>query len=69
MKIFRFLADMLTADEFQQLSYYHVSRFIGNILSLAHEETSSPQAILNQVTLRQFVFDGLDLRYSKTKQS
>jgi len=38
MKIFRFLADMLTAEEFDSLSYYHVSRFIGNILKLAFEE-------------------------------
>ena len=38
MKIFRFLADMLSIDEFESLSYYHVSRFIGNILKLAFEE-------------------------------
>ncbi len=67
MKIFRFLADMLTADEFQQLSYFHVSRFIGNILSLAAEDnTLNSQAILNPVTLRQFVFEGLNLKYQKT---
>ena len=37
MKIFRFLADMLTSEEFESLSYYHVSRFIGNLLKLAFE--------------------------------
>ena len=37
MKIFRFLADMLSFDEFESLSYYHVSRFIGNILKLAYD--------------------------------
>ena len=35
MKIFRFLADILTPDEFKNLKYYHVSRFIENILHLA----------------------------------
>ena len=67
MKIFRFLADMLTENEFQQLSYYHVSRFIGNILRIAFEEgTVDKTAMLNPVSLRQFVFNGLDLKYSKT---
>ena len=36
MKVFRFLADILTDSEFESLSYYHVSRFIGNILHLKH---------------------------------
>lgn len=35
MKIFRFLADILTPDEYENLNYYHVSRFIDNILYLA----------------------------------
>lgn len=41
-KIFRFLADMLTPQEFDQLSYYHVSRFISNTLKLAFEEEHPP---------------------------
>lgn len=35
MKVFRFLADILTRDEFDAINYYHVSRFIGNMLHLA----------------------------------
>ena len=37
-KIFRFLADILTAEEFENLSYYHVNRFIGKLLVLTYEE-------------------------------
>ena len=43
-KIFRFLADLLTPQEFEQLSYYHVSRFIGNTLKLAFEEAQKQPA-------------------------
>ena len=35
MRVFRFLADVLTRDEFDKIDYYHVSRFIGNLLHLA----------------------------------
>lgn len=58
MKIFRFLADMLTQKEFESLSYFHVSRFIGNILKMAFDEgdeakrSSSPEAVLNPISLR-----------------
>ena len=41
MKIFRFLADILTEKEFTSLSYYHISRFIGKILKLAFSENST----------------------------
>ena len=37
MKIFRFLADLLTSDEFESLSYYHVSAFISKILQLSSD--------------------------------
>lgn len=38
MKIFRFLSDVLTVDEFYDLSYHHVSMFITKILRLAFEK-------------------------------
>ena len=61
MKIFRFLADMLSTDEFESLSYYHVSAFINKILSVASDQRDSkPQ---KQQTLRQFTCSALDLEY------
>ena len=36
MKIFRFLADILSESEFDSLSYYHVSRFITCILNMCN---------------------------------
>ena len=38
MKIFRFLADILTPVQFDCLSYYHVSRFIGYILKITIDD-------------------------------
>ena len=32
LKIFRFLADILSPNEFNILSYYHISRFISKVL-------------------------------------
>ena len=66
MKIFRFLADLLTSQEFNELSYYHVSRFIGTILKLAFEEGKDGEAqdaILNPISLHKFVCQALDLKY------
>ena len=42
-KIFRFLADVLSPREFASLSYYHVSRFISNILKLSFDEGEEAQ--------------------------
>ena len=66
MKIFRFLADMLTEQEFFDLNYYPVSRFISNILRLAFEEGASMDSsnVTQLMSLRQFVYDSLDLKYS-----
>ena len=36
MKIFRFLADILSQEEFALLSYYHVSRFITYMLNMSN---------------------------------
>ena len=60
---------MLTEHEFNYLSYYHVSRFIGSILKLAFEERdmkAAAEEVLNPITLRQFVFQALDMRYKET---
>lgn len=72
MKIFRFLADMLTTEEFNELSYFHVSRFISNILRLAFEESSetvNSDRVLNPVSLHQFVCESLELKYRRTADS
>mmetsp|Transcript_180 Transcript_180/g.324 ORF Transcript_180/g.324 Transcript_180/m.324 type:complete len:83 (+) Transcript_180:1615-1863(+) len=70
MKVFRFLADILTADEFQELMYYHVSRFISNMLHLAlNTDENKLQAELPPMSLRQFVCYGLDLPYKKSQES
>ena len=63
MKIFRFLADMLTESEFDSLSYYHVNRFISSILKLSFEHDDAKDDVLNPVSLRQFVCSNLDLKY------
>lgn len=69
MKIFRFLADVLTPDEFQNLNYYHVSRFIDNILHLAFRSSKKAIKELPQMSLRMFVCYGLDLQYYQRQQS
>ena len=69
MKIFRFLADVLTHEEFELISYFHVSRFISNILQLAFEDSkASPQA-RGPISLRQFVCEALELGYEQTVES
>ena len=59
---------MLTSDEFESLSYYHVSRFIGDILMLSSED-AQPQVGAGQVSLRQFICNALDLKYKRTQES
>lgn len=39
MRIFRFLANSLTEQEFDSLSYYHVSTFIKAMLKFMSEDT------------------------------
>ena len=51
MKIFRFLADLLTSDEFESLSYYHVSAFINQILSMT-SDSGEVVPRKHQLTLR-----------------
>lgn len=64
MKIFRFLADILTTDEFENLAYFQVSQFISNILRLAYEDNDEVKGnVLNQISLRQFVCNALAMRY------
>lgn len=41
MKVFRFLADVLSQAEFESLSYYHVNRFIQTIIDLSSSDDSS----------------------------
>ena len=69
MKIFRFLADVLTPEEFELISYFHVSRFISNILQLAFEDNKTNPKALSPVSLRQFVCDSLELGYEQTVES
>ena len=53
MKVFRFLADILTRDEFEAINYYHVSRFIGNILHLScSADENDMKDALPQMSLR-----------------
>ena len=67
MKIFRFLSDMLSPEEFESLSYYHVSRFISNLLRMAFEESKSREtSTLDKISLRQFICVNLDLKYQQT---
>ena len=63
MRIFRFLADVLTQEEFELISYFHVSRFISNILQLAFDDSQTNPKALSPVSLRQFVCDALELGY------
>lgn len=68
MKIFRFLADILTPEQFDCLSYYHVSRFIGYILKLTTDD-GKHEALKNPVSLGKFVCQTLDLMYKHTQES
>ena len=42
MKIFRFLADILSTEEFCMLSYYHVTKFIDRVVKIATNDASEP---------------------------
>ena len=64
--MFRFLADTLLATEFDNLSYYHVSRFISTVIGLASDETNKQPG---PISLRQFVSEALDLQYRQSRMS
>lgn len=51
------------------LSYYHINRFITNLLRIAFEDQQDPEAILNPISLRQFICEVLDLSYNRTEAS
>ena len=79
MKIFRFLADVLSQHEFDSLSYYHVSRFISTMIQINGTTTSQQpsdrlpahllDSSLGQMSLRQFVCNALDFSYEQTPTS
>ena len=62
LKIFRFLADVLSPSEFKILSYYHINRFICTVLEGYARKTEERV----NMTLRKFVYDALDLDYLQT---
>jgi len=67
MKIFRFLADILSINEFDSLSYYHVASFIQRVLKAISEADSDVTAkSKSKVSLRQFVCKALDLHYEQS---
>ena len=68
-KIFRFLADILSQEEFENLSYYHVSRFIGKLLILTFESEKAGAIHSTPIGMRLFVSEALDLQYEQTQES
>ena len=62
LKIFRFLSDVLSPSEFKVLSYYHINRFICTVLGVYSGKTEER----DNMTLRKFVYDALDLEYEQT---
>lgn len=69
-RVFRFLSDLLTPEEFQELSYYHITRLITRI-----NEVSSIDAALGKPasqkppSLREFIYQALDMDYRESALS
>ena len=71
MKIFRFLADILSLTEFDSLSYYHVRRFVETIVKINSTGAEDPGYLLKAMqldasvpmSLRHFACSALDLSY------
>ena len=74
MKIFRFLADILSRTEFDALSYHHVSKFISIILAIgttSDEESQKPKFFENEppMSLKKFICNALDLNLESSQES
>ena len=64
------MADILSPNEFNILSYYHISRFISKVLQIDNSDTEQSVMKDNEdMTLRKFVYDALDLNYEQTEYS
>ena len=63
--MFKYLLDMLCTDEFELLSFYNVNRLIDTIFQT--KLVTEPKT--KKVTVREFVYNALDLRYLASEQS
>ena len=58
-RIFRFLSDILNKEEFQQLSYYHVTRLINKIYEVSNLDSVGKQKANEKTpSLSQFIYKG-----------
>ena len=68
-RIFRFLSDLLSCEEFQQLTYYHVTRLINKIYEVSNLDSVGKQGLEKPPTLKKFIYKALDLDYNESKLS
>ncbi len=64
-RIFKYLSELLTQYEFQQLSFYSVNRMIDQIFTT--KIVKNVKGV--KKTLRNFLYDSLDLNYMQTEKS
>ena len=69
-RIFRFLADILSQEEFDKLSYYHITRLINKIYEVSNLDSVGKLAVNEKPpTLKKFIYKALDLDYNGSKLS
>jgi hypothetical protein len=64
-RVFKYLTEMLTPDEFQSLTFYNVNRMI----DIVFRTKVAPFPLPEPKTLRNFIYDALDFNYVQTEKS
>jgi len=64
--VFKFLSEIMVPEDFQCLTFYNVNRLIDAVFHTKKvpEQTTEPKK-----TVRNFIFDALDLKYNQTEKS
>jgi hypothetical protein len=63
--VFKFLLEVLQAEEFELLSFYNVNRFIDTCFQTKLQVTWPG----GKLTMREFVYCALDLEYTQSEKS
>lgn len=65
-RVFKYLIETLSYPEFEQLTFYNVNRLIDTIFTTKlHKNVMGNE----RKTLRNFIYNALDLNYLQTKKS
>ena len=64
-RVFKYLLEQLPNKEFEQLSFISVNRLIDTIFQTKFQS----KVPSSKRTLKQFIYDGLDLQYKQSDQS